>query len=240
MRSYTFLLLISLLFWAEFSHGQVRKRTRQYTPRYSTFEFGLLGGRSFSQLDGDYFTGFDKGGWYGGLRGIVNVSNRLGIHVEMLYSQKGSRIPHGTVISENSVNDRLVSMDFAEVPVLLRVQLSETRKSGFFEFGGYFGRLIDTSVEERIIPGIRGGTQYEDIVPEFKSSEVGLMTSLGIGIGQHLEMSFRYSFALSKIYVNENFVLPPTGSPFRKEVQFLRNYHLSLLLAYRLFSTPIN
>ena len=40
---------------------------------------------NLTQIDGDYFTGFDKVGWYGGIRGIVNLNYRTSINMELLF-----------------------------------------------------------------------------------------------------------------------------------------------------------
>ncbi len=211
-----------------------QSRSRPPSRPEKIFEAGLFAGRSFSQLDGDYFTGFDKGGWYGGIRGKANLTTNTALLIEMLYSQKGSRIPHGTIVSERSINDRLVSMEFAEIPIIIRHKLSDSDHPGYVEFGGFYGRLIHTEIEERASSLSRGGTRYEDIASEFKTFELGLLAGVGLTILRNLELGFRYSFALTRIYENDDFALPPPGSIFEKEVEFLRNYHLTLLIAYQL------
>lgn len=213
--------------------GQSRKRLS----RDEIFEAGVLLGANFSQMDGDYFTGFDKVGWYGGLRGIVNLNRRTSLYLEMVYSQKGSKIPHGIrLTSQAEVRDRLVDIQYMDVPILLHYQLRPDEQGAFFEFGPVISRLIQTRIQERP-PEQISGTVYEEIKSDFSTTDIGLLAGVGFPIFPQLDLNLRYTLALRPFYENEDFVAPIPFSQIEKEVEFLRNYHLSLFVSYKFFST---
>lgn len=223
------LLLIFIAGTLQAQRGRYGKRAK-----YETFEGGLLTGLNLSQLDGDYFTGFDKAGWYGGLRGVVNLTTRLSLNIELLFSQKGSKIPHGTRITGIEVRDRIIELNYAEVPFLLKYKLSSEDKSTFIEIGWSLARLLKSNITEKEPSSIKGSV-YNDLVPEFNTFDYGLIGGIGYPIGKKFELALRYNWGLNKFYVNEEYVRPDPLSGRVKEVEFLRNYHLALLLSYRLF-----
>ena len=226
------LIILLLLIVVEASFGQNRRRTS--LEPVQVFEAGVIFGRSFAQIDGDYFTGFDKGGWYAGLRGVANLSVQSSINVEMLFSQKGSRIPHGTSLMPKSVNDRLIALDYAEVPIVFKRKFHPTPSTPFFEIGASYARLINTKIEELPTTLINGGTIYEEIVPMFSSFDVALVGGFGYSANNTVEFAMRFHTSLNKFYNNIGFEKPAIGSPRQKEVVFLRNYHLTLMIAYKL------
>lgn len=201
------------------------------------FEAGLIMGLNLSQIDGDYFTGFNKAGWYGGLRSAVNLSRQSSLYLEMLYSQKGSRIPHGVKLdSRIEIRDRMIDLHYIDVPILFHFQFAQNDKSGFFEVGPVFSRLIQVRIEEKAAQNI-AGTIYREVQSDFKRSDPGLLLGAGIPFTNNLGLTIRYQYALGPFYENEDFMPPRPFSSRAKEVAFLRNYHLSLALSYRLFST---
>jgi len=87
------------------------------------FYGGLVAGANFTQVDGDSYYGYHKIGLCAG--GIVNAhfSKRVGVSIELLYSQKGSRGVSvyqspaiGTYIEKYNMN-----LNYVEVPLVLHV-----------------------------------------------------------------------------------------------------------------------
>ncbi len=229
----TFCLILALLIaCSSFGQSKKRKRLRQD----EIFEAGLLIGMNFSQLDGDFFTGFDKLGWYGGARGIINFTQRSSLNIEMLYSQKGSKIPHGVRLESNiEVRDRLISLNYIDVPLLFKTKLTTNPRSAFLETGPVLSRLLKSAVEERERARIPG-TSYKEIEQEFKTLDVSWMIGIGINPVEHIDLSLRYSYSFSKLYLNEDYEAPFAFSSQTRQVAFLRNYFASVVLSYDLFS----
>ena len=229
MRGLVYLCLF-LSFSQVIAYGQRRRTSKKEIKR---FEAGVLLGVNFSQIDGDYFTGFDKKGIYGGIRGVANVSNTTSIVVDMLYSQKGSKIPHGVVIDNQSVNDRIIGINYAEVPIVLKHKLLTTSSSPFLELGLSFSRQINTIIQEKS-PGLFKGTVYREIESQFERTDMNLVAGLGAAAGSHLSIGLRYNFSLNRFYFNEAYEAPTVFSLRPREVQFLRNYYISFYAAYHI------
>ena len=86
--------------------------------------------------------------------------------MELLFSQKGSKIPHGVFITNNEVRDRTIQLNYAEVPIVFKLILTPLKNSSFIEFGGSFSRLINTNIQEKDPSRIRG-TIYQEIESDF-------------------------------------------------------------------------
>ena len=209
--------------------GQYRSK-----PKFETFEMGILTGLNLSQMDGDYFQGYDKLGLMFGFQGIMNLSRGMGIQIELLYSQKGSRIEHGTVITPQSRKDRIIDLRYAEVPILVRLLLEPKKENtAYVTIGFSVAQRIGIQIIENDKNDIRG-TVYQDIKDEFTSREINLVVGLSKYF-QRLSLGIRFVYGLTRFYENEFFEEPAPFALQPKEVEFLRNYHLSLYAGYRLF-----
>jgi hypothetical protein len=227
MRPVHFVLFLLFILLADSLYGQRRSK------RFDTFSGGVVAGMNISQMDGDYFTGFDKAGLYAGLRGNARFSSRLSLNIDLLFSQKGSKIPHGTYVTDNEIRDRTIGLNYVEVPIMLKINLKPVVNSPFLEFGGSFSQLISTRIKEKE-PGTFRGTAFKEIAQDFRSFDYNVIAGLGFNAGEHLQFALRYSFGVNKFYINEAFVPRVAFSPLPKEVEFLRNYYISLLAAYTL------
>jgi hypothetical protein len=222
------LMLVFLVSFTTLAASQSRRALRPD----EVFEAGIMVGFNLSQMDGDYFTGFDKVGWYAGLQGIVNLNRQMSLHLEMLYSQKGSRIPHGVKLdSRNEVRDRLIDLHYMDVPILLHYQLTQNSKSGYLEIGPVISQLIQTNIEEKAPQNIEG-TVYREIQSSFESRDISLLMGVGVPLYRDLHINFRYQYGLRRFYTNADFMAPIPFSSIEKEVEFLRNYHFSIALSY--------
>ncbi len=220
------ILILSLFFTGQSQSGKKIK--------YEPFGAGAIVGINLSQLDGDFFTGFDKVGWYAGVRGIVNLSYRSSANMELLYSQKGSKIPHGNTLDPGQeIRDRLIALDYVEVPIIFKYNLNPKPNGIFIEIGASFARLINTTIEEKDPRNIRG-TVYQNITEDFRSTDLNIIGGLGIDIGKLFEVNARLTHAVNKFYVNENYVRPAPFSMMPEEIQFLKNYHFSLMMVYNI------
>ena len=209
-----------------------QRRVRTQKPDYRVFEAGIILGGNLAQLDGDFFTGYDNSGYYGGLRGIANIAPQISLLVEMLYSQKGSKIPHGVrLTSQRSVNDRIIDLNYAEVPIVLKMKLNRQSFTPYVEVGVSYARLINSEVQEKS-PDLIDGTVYNNLVDAFRSTDLGIVTGFGFTANRKLDVGMRLSFSFTRLYNAENPVEfnPLSGIP--REVEFLRNYHLSLFAGY--------
>ncbi|MEM7036112.1 MAG: outer membrane beta-barrel protein [Bacteroidota bacterium] len=88
-----------------------------------------------SQIDGDAWGGYNKLGWSFGGYAYYDFSDRLALMTEILYGHRGSR--------EAAVNGQ-VSLDFIDVPVMLRLKGFGEGKQGLYgNIGTAFNILLN-------------------------------------------------------------------------------------------------
>lgn len=207
-----------------------RKRSKKITQR---FKASVLLGGSLTQLDGDNQIGFDKPGLYAGARVVVVLKHRLDINIEMLYSQKGARIKNAESmgIVNRPDKNRIISVNYMEIPFTLKYLLSENESSYFIEGGASFSRLFNSKIEENIIPGV---PQYSYIPfqENFKKNELSILAGFGYEIKKKVGIGFRYTYGLTKFFVNSDPPEHDSSSQKEKPVLFLRNYFASIYVAY--------
>ena len=117
--------------------------------------FGIQG----SQIDGDYYAGYNKAGIISGLTLYHDFNEKKQISFSLLYSQKGAR---KNANPEKGIYDYYrASIDYVELPL----QIYHRFKSFTFFGGLYYARLIKSSESNQngaIVTGVK-----------FKSSEIG-------------------------------------------------------------------
>lgn len=225
--------LLVLLFLGIFvSQSDAQRRRKIDKKKENIFSVGLMVGVNKSQIDGDFFTGFDKFGFIGGIKGFAYINPKVNLNVEILYTEKGSQIPHGTVVRPSTRNDRLVALDFVEIPLTFQYKPQPDKYNTYLEVGAVLGSLIDVTVEENG-PNTFKGTVYNEIKEDFGNFEYGVLAGLGFDY-KIIEVALRYNIALSEIYQAETTTELDPFSLQAKEVSFLRNYYVALMLTYKI------
>lgn len=224
----TKLLLLAVLLTA-MSAQAVFAQGGQRQEKQGTFGFGALAGASFAQIDGDNFKGYNKIGVYAGLRGIVRISDRFQMRVELLYSQKGSKF-ESRVGAMRGEKDRSIDLDYAEVPVLAayKVTPSYSRTQVWFEGGISIARLLNSDVTDSDTPSQKE-FPFESIVDDFGKTDVNFIAGISVRPIPALGIGLRGSWGLMRFYEADE---PPPVSEDREYVEFLRNYSLALFVSY--------
>ncbi len=230
-------LLISGLFVSNLeaqSRKKKRKRSKKITQR---FKASLIAGGSLTQLDGDNQIGFNKFGLYTGARATVVLNHRLDLNIEMLYSQKGARIKNaenlGTINRPDK--DRLIAVNYMEIPFTLKYLLGDKESSYYIEGGASFARMFNSKIEEKIIPSV---SQYSYIPfqDNFKKNELSILAGFGYEIKKKVGIGFRYTYGVTKFLVQSApAVQDDIVTSNDKPVLFLRNYFVSVYVAYHFF-----
>jgi len=211
--------------------AQRGKRTFANSERFNA---GLIIGLNVSQLDGDYFTGYDKTGLTGGIKGIVRLTPRLDFNMELLYSKKGSKIFSGNKLGSSPIKDRIVDLSYVDVPFLFKWLLSDRENAFHVEGGLIYARMIDSKITEQLRnPATE--FSYNSILNDFDSDDISWVGGLGYTWKGGLSIHSRFVFGLTQFYQNENFI-PSSGTLTNlPPVEFLRNYYVSFQIAYTLF-----
>ena len=229
-RTYILTALILIISYSS-SFGQ-RSRTNKLPNK--RFDFSLVSGINLSQIDGDYFTGFDQVGLNTGIQVDAILGLRMQLSVGMLFSQKGAKIPHGVIVLVASRNDRNIRLNYIEVPILFRSMLNDKSTGSFLELGGSIARLSSMRIQENN-PNFIKGTVYNDITSEFRMTDFNIVVGVGFKVGTRFSTGLRYNYGVNAFYRNPNFELPFAFSGKTKEVEFLRNYNLNLFISYKIF-----
>jgi hypothetical protein len=108
---------------------------QEYRQEYHELAAGLVGGATFTQVDGDGYKGYSKTGITGG--GIIYLpfgqvdlpfDATIALSMEVLFTQKGAK-GDGNVPNTNVYNQR-TNLQYAEIPFQLNLYRGP-RKSGF-------------------------------------------------------------------------------------------------------------
>ncbi len=209
---------------------------KRYIPDSERFNAGLIIGINTSQIDGDFYTGYDKNGLTGGLKGIVRLTPRLDFNMEFLYSKKGSTIFAGNFRGNQPLKDQTIDLTYVDVPFLLKWMLKNELSSWHVEGGIVYSRLVNSEVEEVINDPVRQFS-YQSILSEFGKDDLSWITGFGYTHKSGVSVHGRFGFGISKFYKNTRFELnnPSTSLPAIDPVEFLRNYYLSFQVAYAIF-----
>lgn len=227
----SFILLLLSLAWCSQLFSQKR-----YIPDSERFNAGVIIGFNTSQIDGDYYTGYDKNGLTGGLKGIVRLTPRLDFNMEFLYSKKGSTIFAGNFRGNQPLKDQTIDLTYVDVPFLLKWMLKKEESSWHVEGGIVYSRLVNSEVEE-VINDAERQFSYQSILSEFGKDDLSWLAGFGYTHKSGLSFHGRFGFGISKFYKNSRFELnnPSSSVPAIDPVEFLRNYYLSFQVAYTVF-----
>ena len=164
------------------------------------FKAGIILGFNASQIDGDRSAGYNKFGLVGGLSGVILISNRVDINVELLYSQRGSR---SSLVMGNTNDPFTISTNYIEVPVLFNYKdwLNEEGEYYKLHFHGgiSYGRLISSNVDD--------GTPNSNLVMAqeyFEKNDWSYMFGVTFYTGPHLAFTFRWSRSIGVLYFNNS------------------------------------
>jgi hypothetical protein len=229
------LLLISVFFSTPTVEGQERQKRKKKEKITQRFAVGLVAGLNTSQIDGDYQTGWDKLGISGGIKVITQLTARLKLNVELLYTEKGSKIRSEVPdFVLRRPKDRIIDIRFIEVPVLFK--LVPGAETPLYVEGGFaYGRKISSEIKENVTPSTL--STFRDVESEFNSSEFSAVVGFGLFVSEDVSIGTRLVYGLSKFYRNPELEgerplfepLDPT------KIKFLRNYAFQVMVAYNIF-----
>lgn len=158
------------------------------------FYGGLVLGMNMCQVDGDAYGGYHKAGLNVGAVVYAQFSPKVGISMEMLYSQKGSR----AVIQTTSpyVGDYLqkyyLDLNYVEIPLMFNF-LTNKRLHG--SLGASYSRLVK-SKEDMITDQ---GFYIDQDKYYFNKNNIDGIAGISYQLYKSLFVSFRYQYSLTTI-----------------------------------------
>jgi len=81
------------------------------------FDAGLIAGFNASQVEGDYFKGYNKAGIVAGIYVQTDVAPAVVAGMEIKYSQKGSRRPYNP--KQPDVDKYIMRLGYIDIPVFM-------------------------------------------------------------------------------------------------------------------------
>lgn len=211
------------------------QKRKQYIPNNERFNAGLIIGLNASQIDGDYYKGFNKRGLTGGIRGITRLTPNFDFNVEILYSKKGSKIFHNRYATPGrAMERRFIDLTYIDVPAFFKLMSPRKGNSFHIEFGAIYSRLFNAKIQENVANN-PSEFVYQAIIDDFKNSEISILGGIGYTWQNGLSMNYRYTFSAQNFYRGDPFGSASYEEIIDQPVTFLRNYYYSITLSYSLF-----
>jgi hypothetical protein len=183
-----------------------------------TFKAHLVTGLNASQIEGDRDAGYNKLDITGGIGVGFNISERLFLHTDFLYSRRGSK--NAFLVDMTEVEGQIV-LDYIDLPIIMRLgdwyQEEGDYNKVWAEGGISLGRLINARIE---------GSNVPELVNDFRSNDLSIVGGIGYNINEHFFVNLRYTRSLIPLYSN------PEASVL--EVRYLTPYFLTLRVGYTL------
>lgn len=169
-------------------HAQNPTSYYEEVPR--TFYGGLLGGASFTQVDGDAYAGYNKVGINAGGIVYARLAEKFAASIEILYAEKGARGHYDFYLnsSDTVVNDYRIKLRYAEVPIQLNFF---DRRRSHFGAGFSYAQLI---TGEEIIGTDRGDINA-DAYP-FRKADVNFLVTGNLHLVKGLFLNARFQYSL--------------------------------------------
>jgi len=189
MKMKKYLLLAWLTFhWLAPTHAQDRR-----------FIAGLLAGFNASQIDGDNASGFHKAGLFFGLRGGYRMSERMGITMDLTYSQRGSRrVPN----QYETFDPYFISTTYAEVPVMFYFKDWLVEGTGdddsYYKVGVALGPEVSFLIKAKA-----ENSGFEGQVENFNKTDIGWTAGISYYFSPRLGITARYLRSFTLLYNNK-------------------------------------
>lgn len=232
MNSIKYICIIVLLLDGIYMSSQSRMRKSVEAPQ-SIFKFGVIAGPLLSQLDGDGYTGYNKLGLYGGLKGEAVISKDFTFEVNLAFSNLGSKIPPENQLNQLLTKSRIINITFAEVPLLVNYRLPHKKYPLKFELGLGLSHLISYNVNEDDVSALNKSfaNLEEDLDKRTYTAIFGIERFQG-----NWTVGVRATVGISYFYYNETyFEMLSQSKSIEFLVPLLRSYYISLVGSYTIY-----
>ena len=159
------------------------------TTTAQSFNAGIQGGLTGTQVTGDQLSGFNKAGLFAGLF-VNHEAGRLGdLQMEFNFIQKGSR--KNAQPDKGIYDSYLMRLNYLAVPVFYRFNIKSPLT---IETGLEFAYLISAKEFDE-----QGQVYPDPSVPYFRSFDLSGFAGLGVAINDRWRFVFRYSYSIIPI-----------------------------------------
>ncbi|HTO17321.1 MAG TPA: porin family protein [Edaphocola sp.] len=189
-------LLFFALFFLIFSQEVFGQKVNWLKQR---FKAGPIIGTNLTQVDGDTDAGIHKIGLHVGAGSYINLSDFMGLQLEILYAQKGAKFTqelYGAV--GPYYNHYRMILNYLEIPLALKYYY---RDDIHFGAGVSFNRLINSKEDYTTLYGIQvfDSDQYY-----FEKNSWDAFISIDYQVFGRLIAELRYQYSITPIrYLNQ-------------------------------------
>ena len=184
------------------------------------FGAGLVVGLNASQIDGDFYAGYDRLALYAGARALIYLTDRTEVSFELAYSQRGSQ---SELSPGNTSPPFKLKTDYIEVPI--HYHFKDWQVDGddgdYYRvnvFGGLtYSRLFQSELDD--------GTPSQnlvDVTDFFQTNDIAANVGFMVYFTSHIALKVQWTGSFTSLYKREDGNFP----------QDLRGKHLSFQLAY--------
>lgn len=214
---------IICLFFIVCSSLPARAQSNYYEEVPKVFEGGLVLGGNSAQVDGDTYYGFHKIGLHAGGQVYIHFTPKLGVTMDLLYSQKGSK---GNAVSQSQVVGTYIAsyymkLNYAEVPVTFHY-----REHGFdLEAGVAYARLINFSegiLEDKPVA-------IDPVNNAFGTSDLLYVVGMTVKAYKKIHVNLRYQYSILSIRPDERI---PVNFGYGNKGQFNNLFNVRVIYLF--------
>lgn len=194
------ILSVIVLLGSTFFQAKSQNPSNYYVEVPKTFSGGLVGGASFSQVDGDKFAGYFKVGVNAGAILYARLSHTFSVSMELLYAQKGSRSNYNQNSSSNkyTVTDQRINLSYAEIPVLLNIYDKHKSHVGM---GFSYAQLINADETIKTNPE----STYDQSKYPFRKYDINFIASANLHLFKGLYGNLRFQYSVVPVRKNVDY-----------------------------------
>ena len=161
------------------------------------FSAGLVGGFNAAQIDGDELAGFDRVGLHAGIITTMDLESALNVHLEFLYSQRGSR---PDVFQPEYDPDIEIGLNYIELPVYVSIgdwwQEEDKYFKASFHGGLSYGRLMSSKVEDNFNSAEFSLEEYQKY---FNENDLSWLLGINFRWSKHWGVTARYTRGITPL-----------------------------------------
>lgn len=162
----------------------------------NAFKGSAVLGFTMSQIDGDGLLGYDKLGISTGLKLEYDLSDRMGMGFELLYSQRGSQ--SGFL---GSGDIQRTHIDYIEIPLYGIIKDWYIEDENYYKiklhFGLSYGYLMNISSANGL---------YDEDINQFNTSDISWLMGPTYSINSRWSFSARFTRSFTKLFKSNNLV----------------------------------
>jgi hypothetical protein len=206
----------------------------------SPFKAGVIFGRNSAQIDGDYQSGYKKGGYTYGIRGGYVLNKQLDLMTELLYVEKGASPKEDNITINRRRAD--IRYTYAEIPLCLNHHFREKADGSYLctaYVGASYGKLLEFT--SNVVVGNKTDILATNSINQanLNKQDYAFITGLNFSLIHNLYIGIRTSTSMNFVYKNPNPKYQSNGILVKDEYVQFRNYYISMQMQYDFISPKV-